>query len=545
MDVRVLVERSAPTPSPHPPFLSHPLPQRHNVTFQLNTFPMNAWRLFFFLPSVLGVPSISILSPGPSDTIISSVHVAVHITEVQPGMHAQFYLDDVLFATATLSPDERGFSEASLAIPDLPVGNHYVEIALLTPTLAEVLATAFTSFNATNFPPRMTPPPLTALLTFKAHVDILSADLFAHCARRPGHDCVSRADCGGRGGCIFGHCVCERDFVGARCEHDLFETQEYTPPSPWRNCPAIAFYSRGVEAALSNLTALFGACASTDPPPHVIHTRIHGFAAQMHFLSEAITHAVATRRRVEFVGGFTYAAHCHPPDPRCHFRPFGACAATWASKADVGLARDPPPYSDFVPEEARPRGVLWWRSVVMGALLAPNERLEAVVRHVKTVLRWPPAGGVVGVHVRHGDSCAHAEISDFKPQCAPLERHWALVQKMRATYGFATVFLATDDARVVEEAEALGDAEGVRVMALAFDRGMFSSDWFLEFRMKYGYIDPAVVAETAVVDLLLLAHADALVGTFASQYSRLGVPPPYCFHFMERRRVGGFGIRNC
>ena len=120
------------------------------------------------------------------------------------------------------------------------------------------------------------------------------------------------------------------------------------------------------------------------------------------------------------------------------------------------------------------------------------------------------------------------------------------------------MFLATDDQEV---AAAAAQADDLEMMHLPLDRAVFDADWFLEFRSQLGLVDPQVVTESALLDLLLLSEGTYFVGTFASHLSRLayelmvarlGYFPPYssvdypwCFHMMHKGEVPGFGHVNC
>ena len=48
--------------------------------------------------------------------------------------------------------------------------------------------------------------------------------------------------------------------------------------------------------------------------------------------------------------------------------------------------------------------------------------------------------------------------------------------------------------------------QGVDVLALPFDRGIFSAPLFIEHRVEGGYVDTATVAEASILDLMLLAR---------------------------------------
>lgn len=204
-----------------------------------------------------------------------------------------------------------------------------------------------------------------------------------------------------------------------------------------------------------------------------------------------------------------------------------------------------------------PKGsAFWWRAQLAHYLLQPGPALQTTLRQVKAALGFTHP--VISVHVRHGDACMHASISQFRPKCVEWEVYLERIYEMRDKYGVSAVFLATDDPAV---SEAARKAEGLQVLQLDMDRQVFSADWFLEFRSQMGLVSAKDVTESALVDLLLLAEGDLFVGTFASHLSRLayelmvarlGYFPPYssvdypwCFHMMHKGQVPGYGVVNC
>ena len=139
--------------------------------------------------------------------------------------------------------------------------------------------------------------------------------------------------------------------------------------------------------------------------------------------------------------------------------------------------------------QGTPKGsAFWWRAQVASLLLRPRPALMATLQLAKASLGYH--GQVLGVHVRHGDACMHATISQFRPQCVEWEVYLERIQRMRAQYGVRKVFLATDDPEVAAVASWTPDLE---LMQLSLDRSMFEADWFLEFRSGLGLVDSQLV----------------------------------------------------
>jgi hypothetical protein len=78
--------------------------------------------------------------------------------------------------------------------------------------------------------------------------------------------------------------------------------------------------------------------------------------------------------------------------------------------------------------------------------MRPAIDLQARLVKIKNMLGW--SGRVVGLHVRHGDSCA--DIA--RKQCIPAETYFEEAEKVAAKYKMEAIFLATDDPDVAHKA---------------------------------------------------------------------------------------------
>ncbi|KAJ1485261.1 hypothetical protein T484DRAFT_1794110 [Baffinella frigidus] len=54
--------------------------------------------------------------------------------------------------------------------------------------------------------------------------------------------------------------------------------------------------------------------------------------------------------------------------------------------------------------------------------------LALKVRQIKAMLRF--TSPVIGVHIRHGDSCLDASLSTYRPPCLPTEDYLTQVGDM-------------------------------------------------------------------------------------------------------------------
>ena len=100
-----------------------------------------------------------------------------------------------------------------------------------------------------------------------------------------------------------------------------------------------------------------------------------------------------------------------------------------------------------------------------------NLEMRLKVAAAKARLGW--LGPVIGVHVRNGDYCSFENehgghcLMYRHCICDGFEPYLARIRLLQARYNISTVFLATQDARILEAAQA---QEGLRVLALPFNR---------------------------------------------------------------------------
>lgn len=289
----------------------------------------------------------------------------------------------------------------------------------------------------------------------------------------------------------------------------------------------------------------------------------------MHILSVALTHAYAHGKALGIVGEWTYGTHqgCrHGWGLACYFEPHAAqCPHLFSREPDdatlTRMLREEEPHwmwehrdsvsgvgqcSHYRPNVAdnpawsfRQQGLLWWRSHILSFLMNPNTVLQRRVRHVKNLIGYTHP--IIGLHIRHGDACTHASLSNYRPGCKSVADYFAEVVKMGEKYDVSKVFLATDDDSVLQYIRAV--YRDWDVVHLNLDRSEFHSNWFIEYRMKASLdaadsnlIDLELVADSTVLDLMLLSESDYFVGGFSSHFSRLvlelsvankGYVPPY------------------
>ena len=117
------------------------------------------------------------------------------------------------------------------------------------------------------------------------------------------------------------------------------------------------------------------------------------------------------------------------------------------------------------------RGAFLWYAHVTQFLMDANLEMRLKVAAAKARFGW--LWPVIGVHVRNGDYCSFENehgghcLMYRHCICDGFEPYLARIRQMQALYNISTVFLATQDARILEAAQA---QEGLRVLALPFNR---------------------------------------------------------------------------
>jgi len=214
------------------------------------------------------------------------------------------------------------------------------------------------------------------------------------------------------------------------------------------------------------------------------------------------------------------------PGPKCKKQVNPSCHA-WHWKAVDKHLR--------VPDEYKERGLFWWTAQQFAWLLRPGERLAAQVASLKAALQWEAHRPILGMHVRHGDSCMQGEGSRTGRKCESLAVYMRGARQMQQ-YGFRSVYLATDDAAVLEEARRdypditwligqptssqsrnANGGSNHRFEQMAFESGEKNMDLVREF-------------QEVLSDIFMLADTDGFVGKFTSNMDRIA----YALNYGQR-----------
>eukprot|EP00747_Dinoflagellata_sp_TGD_P157842 gnl/TRDRNA2_/TRDRNA2_177776_c2_seq14.p1 gnl/TRDRNA2_/TRDRNA2_177776_c2~~gnl/TRDRNA2_/TRDRNA2_177776_c2_seq14.p1 ORF type:complete len:267 (-),score=18.24 gnl/TRDRNA2_/TRDRNA2_177776_c2_seq14:343-1143(-) len=179
----------------------------------------------------------------------------------------------------------------------------------------------------------------------------------------------------------------------------------------------------------------------------------------------------------------------------------------------------------MVPDEFKDKGLFWWTSQVWTYLLRPDRGLRAQLAGLKEHLNWEAHRPILGMHVRHGDSCHKAFSKDR--DCFPFETFMSKAREFAMLYGYKSIYLATDDADVWDQAANYSEFHFLHAPANRAqrrntmeqdDKGMWVSS------VKAMYFEAGAVAKEArevLLDVHMLADTDGFIGQFTSSMARL------------------------
>lgn len=285
-----------------------------------------------------------------------------------------------------------------------------------------------------------------------------------------------------------------------------------------------------------------------------------GFASTIHFLSGYLSDAHLENKPWVFGGRLNYAynRNCanlkRVGDVECYFEPFSACgkikrttfakwkpypAKTNRCTMPRNRCRDLAPwkrvptnvknyYSSQSPSSTSTlsytKGLFFFRSAIVARMMRLNQKTveELNLHAVKESIGFKHP--IIGVHVRRGDAC---HTTGRKNRCRSFEEMYLPhIRTLSEKYGVNRVFLATDDdvfLRNVRSSPAANEFEFVNVN---MDRSVYAASRLIERRTEL-YTEKSNVAHEmtlqALTDIFLLAEADAFIGHFLSNLSRLAI----------------------
>ena len=286
-----------------------------------------------------------------------------------------------------------------------------------------------------------------------------------------------------------------------------------------------------------------------------------GFASTIHFLSGYLSDAHLENKPWVFGGRLNYAynRNCanlkRAGDVECYFEPYSACdkikRATFAKWKPYpaktnrctmprNRCRDLAPWKrvptsvkNYYSSHQSPsststlsytKGLFFFRSAIVARMMRLNQKTveELNLHAVKESIGFKHP--IIGVHVRRGDAC---HTTGRKNRCRSFEEMYLPhIRTLSEKYGVNRVFLATDDdvfLRNVRNSPAANEFEFVNVN---MDRSVYAASRLIERRTEL-YTEKSNVAHEmtlqALTDIFLLAEADAFIGHFLSNLSRLAI----------------------
>mmetsp|Transcript_13481 Transcript_13481/g.24137 ORF Transcript_13481/g.24137 Transcript_13481/m.24137 type:complete len:881 (-) Transcript_13481:2343-4985(-) len=239
--------------------------------------------------------------------------------------------------------------------------------------------------------------------------------------------------------------------------------------------------------------------------------------------------------------------------------------------------------SQFEGKHAMPRvlkefeqhGAYWNVAQVLKFILTkpPESMQEAINELVETSgIGLEENQPVLGVHVRLGDACSDPAFSKKGRRCDHLEHFIPDIEKMMRTFGFKSIFLATDSAEVIRNAAKLYpqfkwmynknmNREKYEVFAKATRKDELTIEGVLfgHKKLRRAGFTPYTEMRDFLLDLYMLAmHSDGFVGKFTSNMDRIvmslgtstgnnggtclkpavSLDAPWCFDFGAQSGVG-------
>lgn len=165
-------------------------------------------------------------------------------------------------------------------------------------------------------------------------------------------------------------------------------------------------------------------------------------------------------------------------------------------------------------------------AALVSMMMEPSHLVAHELRRAKAALGWDQARHpIIGLHVRDGDSCNARERAMTHRSCGGLKAFMPRVRSLAERYKTRTIFLATDGKNVFNETARYGEFVWLmlpRQHVQPAGAGT-AKEPRIEERIASGTLDGGVLALESMVDMLLLAETDVLIGKFTSNLYRTAV----------------------
>ncbi|KAK3250649.1 hypothetical protein CYMTET_39969 [Cymbomonas tetramitiformis] len=192
-------------------------------------------------------------------------------------------------------------------------------------------------------------------------------------------------------------------------------------------------------------------------------------------------------------------------------------------------------FSIRVPKEYQELGYFWYHAQLLRVLWDPNHKMLARIARAKREIglsRNLTSYNMIGMHVRHGDSCYARKQTK---RCPPFEEYLKHARSFRDKYNVSSIYLATDDAELAQRVRAskhIIDGFSFYMQSFIDDNSVVQralikyEDEPAQFTigaLKIGdnATDNSEAAARLIIDLTLLSTSEFFIGTFTSNIGRL------------------------
>ena len=163
-------------------------------------------------------------------------------------------------------------------------------------------------------------------------------------------------------------------------------------------------------------------------------------------------------------------------------------------------------------------GEIFWNAQMLKYITKPSNKLLDIINSYKKKLNFNKYRdeGIIGVHVRHGDTCSKTMFRWMR-KCNTFDEYMVYIDKINKLYGYKNIYIATDDGQIIEDIKN-NKYPKYNFLYTDFDRDIYSGDQWIEYREEINYKQ---IYMEALIEIAMLSESSALVGTFSSNLSRV------------------------
>ncbi|KAL1528886.1 hypothetical protein AB1Y20_010209 [Prymnesium parvum] len=330
------------------------------------------------------------------------------------------------------------------------------------------------------------------------------------------------------------HATCRGVVARRSSPPDLMLRVRELLPSVWEARHPAALTPDAEALALGRALELARAAALCNHTLRPSRLREKTFAILLHSLVGVQLHALATPGLAVLSPPLRAFGTGCPPNGTwaCFARPLSACDATPSRRAHeaVDLRDRLAPLqlrSEYalrgdavLPAAWRHRGLFWNVAQLLRHLLRPSARVRRAASAARRRLGLegaPPP--VLALHVRHATPCAPRLAWGRRRTCDPLDAYLPSVERLAATYGYASLFVVSEEAATLRQARNSSRLRRFHLItALEARRPRVGKGRAADAPPPR---DGKELGTQFVVLALLLAECEGLVGKFGHHLPRL------------------------